>query len=207
MILVAAVLNREFLAIIKAKEKTLFWKGDFLMDLKGTKTEQNLWHAYAAESQVRMRYNLYASAAKKEGLEQIAEIFNITAENEKEHAKLWYKALGEAGATAQNLLKAAEGEHFEWTDMYEQFALEAEQEGFTDIAKQFRGVAGVERGHEDRYRALLANIEAGTVFKKETKTVWQCRNCGHIHDGKQAPLICPVCEHGRAYFELKCTNY
>ena len=177
------------------------------MNLKGTKTEQNLMTAFAGESQARNKYTYFASVAKKEGYEQIAAIFLQTAENEKEHAKLWFKALGELGNTAENLLHAAEGENYEWTDMYDTFAREAEEEGFTELAAQFRGVAAIEKSHEERYRALLHNVEAKEVFEKSGVTVWECRNCGHICVGVAAPEKCPVCNHPQAYFEVRKENY
>ncbi|MBR1707973.1 MAG: rubrerythrin family protein [Clostridia bacterium] len=174
---------------------------------KGTKTEKNLWEAFAGESMARNKYTYFASVAKKAGYEQIAAIFLKTAENEKEHAKLWFKALGELGTTEENLLHAAEGENAEWTDMYERMAKEAEEEGFTDLAKQFRGVAAIEKEHEERYRKLLANIEAMEVFKKAGVTIWECRNCGHIVVGLSAPEVCPVCNHPQSYFEVRAENY
>ena len=177
------------------------------MELKGTKTEKNLWTAFAGESQARNKYTYFASVAKKEGYEQIAEIFTKTAENEKEHAKMWFKALGELGDTAQNLLHAAEGENYEWTDMYATFAKEAREEGFDSIAFLFDGVARIEKEHEERYLKLLANIENGMVFKRDNAVVWKCANCGHIHVGTDAPEVCPVCAHPKAYFELKAENY
>ena len=173
----------------------------------GTKTEKNLWEAFAGESQARNKYTYFASAAKKAGYEQIAEFFLKTADNEKEHAKLWFKALGELGTTEQNLLSAANGEHEEWTDMYERMARDAEAEGFDLLAKQFRDVAKVEKEHEERYRALLANVEGGLVFNRPEETVWECRNCGHVHVGNEAPKVCPVCFHAQAYFELRKKNY
>ena len=173
----------------------------------GTKTEQNLWAAFAGESQARNKYTSFASVAKKNGYEQIAAIFLKTAENEKEHAKLWFKALGELGDTSENLLHAAEGENYEWTDMYDRFAREAEEEGFADLAKQFRGVGAIERQHEERYRKLLSNIEAMEVFKKAGVTVWECRNCGHIVIAAEAPEKCPVCNHPQSYFEVREENY
>ena len=173
----------------------------------GTKTEKNLWEAFAGESQARNKYTYFASAAKKAGYEQIAEFFLKTAENEKEHAKLWFKALGELGNTAENLLSAAEGENGEWTDMYERMARDAEEEGFFDLAKQFRGVAAVEKTHEERYRKLLNNVEMQQVFEKAEETMWECRNCGHLVMGKKAPEICPVCAHPQAYFEVRKENY
>ncbi len=173
----------------------------------GTKTEKNLWAAFAGESQARNKYTYFASVAKKAGYEQIAALFLATAENEKEHAKLWFKALGELGNTEENLLHAAEGENYEWTDMYAEFAETAENEGFHDLAEQFRGVAAIERSHEERYRALLNNVEQKTVFEKSGVTVWECRNCGHIVIGTKAPEKCPVCNHPQAYFEVRKENY
>jgi len=173
----------------------------------GTKTEQNLREAFAGESQARNKYTYFASVAKKNGYEQIAALFLATAENEKEHAKLWFKALGELGTTPENLLAAAEGENAEWTDMYERMAREAEEEGFTALAAQFRGVAAIEKSHEERYRALLNNIETKQVFEKSGVTVWECRNCGHIVVGVSAPEVCPVCKHPQAYFEVRKENY
>ena len=173
----------------------------------GTRTEQNLLEAFAGESQARNKYTYFASVAKKAGYEQIAAIFLQTAENEKEHAKLWFKALGGIGDTAENLLHAAEGENAEWTDMYERMAREAEEEGFTELAEQFRGVAAIEKAHEERYRALLKNIESKTVFEKAGVTVWECRNCGHIVVGVSAPEVCPVCNHPQSYFEVRKENY
>lgn len=173
----------------------------------GTKTEKNLWEAFAGESQARNKYTYFASVAKKAGYEQIASLFLQTAENEKEHAKLWFKALGELGDTAENLLHAAEGENAEWTDMYERMAKEAEEEGFHKLAEQFRGVAAIEKSHEERYRALLRNLETKTVFEKSGVMVWECRNCGHIVVGTKAPERCPVCDHPQAYFEIRKENY
>ena len=173
----------------------------------GTKTEKNLWEAFAGESQARNKYTYYASVAKKNGYEQIAALFLKTAENEKEHAKLWFKALGELGDTPANLLHAAEGENFEWTDMYERMAKEAEEEGFTELAAQFRGVGAIEKHHEERYRELLHNVEAMEVFKKSGVTIWECRNCGHIAVGLEAPEVCPVCFHPQSYFEVSEKNY
>jgi rubrerythrin len=178
-----------------------------MKSIKGTKTEKNLLIAFAGESQARNRYTFFASVAKKEGYEQIAAIFEETANNEKEHAKMWFKALGELGNTAQNLLAAAEGENYEWTDMYDTFAKEAEEEGFTDIAEKFRGIAEIEKHHEERYRALLHNVEAQEVFSKSSVKVWECRNCGHIIVGTNAPDVCPVCAHPQSYFELNAENY
>lgn len=173
----------------------------------GTKTEKNLWEAFAGESQARNKYTYFASVAKKAGFEQIAELFLKTADNEKEHAKLWFKELGELGDTAQNLLHAAEGENAEWTDMYERMAQDAEEEGFHDLAKRFRGVAAIEKEHEERYRALLNNVETKQVFEKSGVTVWECRNCGHIVVGLKAPEECPVCKHPQSYFEVRKQNY
>ena len=177
------------------------------MDLKGTKTERNLAEAFAGESQARNKYTYFASVARKEGYQQIAAIFEETANNEKEHAKLWFKALGGLGDTAANLAAAAEGENYEWTDMYDRFAKEAEEEGFTALAAQFRMVAAIERSHEERYRKLLSNVEMQQVFEKAGETMWECRNCGHLVMGKKAPLACPVCAHPQAYFEVRKENY
>ena len=177
------------------------------MELKGTKTEKNLMTAFAGESQARNKYTYFASVAKKEGYEQIAELFLKTAENEKEHAKLWFKALGELGDTAANLAAAAAGENYEWTDMYDTFAKEAEEEGFKALAYQFRAVAAIEKAHEERYRALLHNVEAQEVFAKSEVKVWECRNCGHLVVGTKAPEMCPVCAHPKAYFEIHAENY
>ena len=175
--------------------------------LKGTKTEQNLRDAFAGESQARNKYTYYASVAKKNGYEQIAALFLKTAENEKEHAKLWFKALGELGDTAENLLHAAEGENFEWTDMYPKMADEADAEGFPELAQQFRDVAAIEKHHEERYRKLLKNVEAQEVFKKAGVQIWECRNCGHLVIGTAAPDVCPVCFHAQSYFEINAENY
>ena len=177
------------------------------MELKGSKTEQNLMTAFAGESQARNKYTYFASVAKKEGYEQIADIFLKTADNEKEHAKMWFKALGELGTTAQNLAAAAAGENYEWTDMYDEFARVADEEGFSDIADKFRGVAKIEKAHEERYRALLSNIEMQKVFEKSEETIWECRNCGHLIMGKKAPDVCPVCNHPQSYFEVRKENY
>jgi rubrerythrin len=177
------------------------------MEYKGTKTEKNLAAAFAGESQARNKYTYFASVAKKEGYEQIAAIFEQTANNEKEHAKLWFKALEGIGSTAENLLHAAEGENYEWTDMYEGFAKDAEEEGFTDLAAQFRAVAQVEKAHEERYRALLNNVEMQAVFEKSEEVMWECRNCGHLVIGKKAPAVCPVCKHPQSYFEVRKVNY
>ena len=173
----------------------------------GTKTEQNLKDAFAGESQARNKYTYFASVAKKNGYEQIAALFLKTAENEKEHAKLWFKALGGIGTTEENLLAAAEGENHEWTDMYERMANEADEEGFHDLAEQFRGVAAIEKAHEERYRKLLENVKAMEVFKKSGVTVWECRNCGHIVVGIEAPEVCPVCKHPQSFFEVREDNY
>lgn len=177
------------------------------MELKGSKTEKNLWSAFAGESQARNKYTYFASVAKKEGYEQIADIFLRTAANEKEHAELWFKALGELGDTAANLLHAAEGENYEWTDMYSTFAKEAEEEGFTELAYRFRAVAEIEKSHEERYRRLLKNVQMQAVFEKAGETMWECRNCGHLVMGKKAPQVCPVCLHAGAYFEVRAENY
>ena len=177
------------------------------MELKGSKTEQNLRTAFAGESQARNKYTYFASKAKKEGFVQIANIFTETADNEKEHAKIWFKLLGGIGTTAENLLAAAEGENYEWTDMYATFAKEAREEGFEDIAKLFEGVGAIEKEHDERYRKLLANVEGGLVFSKDGDMIWQCSNCGHIVVGKQAPEVCPVCAHPQAYFQVKAENY
>lgn len=174
----------------------------------GTKTEKNLQEAFAGESMARNKYTYFASVAKKNGYEQIAAIFLKTADNEKEHAELWFKALGGLSKdTAVNLLHAADGENYEWTDMYDRFARDAEEEGFHALAEQFRGVAAIEKHHEDRYRALLRNVEAQEVFRKAGITVWECRNCGHICIGKEAPEVCPVCFHSQSYFEVRAENY
>lgn len=177
------------------------------MDLKGSKTEQNLMTAFAGESQARNKYNYFASVAKKEGFEQIASIFEETANNEKEHAKMWFKELKGIGNTQENLKAAAEGENYEWTDMYETFAKEAEEEGFTLLAKKFRMVAAIEKTHEERYLKLLKNLEMQQVFEKAEETMWECRNCGHLVIGKKAPLVCPVCNHPQSYFEVRKENY
>ena len=173
----------------------------------GSKTEKNLLEAFAGESMARNKYTYFASVAKKAGFEQIAALFLQTAENEKEHAKLWFKALGELGNTAENLLHAAEGENYEWTDMYDKFAKDAEAEGFHELAAQFRGVALIEKAHEERYRALLRNVETKAVFEKSGVTMWECRNCGHLVVGTAAPEVCPVCKHPQAYFEVRKENY
>ena len=173
----------------------------------GTQTEKNLWEAFAGESQARNKYTYFASIAKKEGYEQISALFLKTAENEKEHAKLWFKELEGIGTTAENLTAAADGENYEWTDMYEGFAVTAEAEGFPELAAKFRGVAAIEKHHEERYRALLRNVEAQEVFAKSAVKVWECRNCGHIVVGTAAPEVCPVCNHPQSYFELHAQNY
>ena len=177
--------------------------------LKGTQTEKNLQIAFAGESQARNKYTYWASKAKKEGYEQIAAIFTETADQEKEHAKMWFKLLegGDIQATTDNLRAAADGENYEWTDMYADMARVAREEGFDEIARKFELVAEVEKGHEERYRRLLANIEGDLVFSRDGECVWQCRNCGHIHVGKKAPELCPVCNHPRAYFQLKAENF
>ncbi len=173
----------------------------------GTKTEQNLQAAFAGESQARNKYTYFASVAKKEGYEQISEIFLKTAENEKEHAKMWFKELNGIGNTAENLEAAAAGENFEWTDMYENFAKVAEEEGFKELAYKFRAVGAIEKTHEERYRALLNNVETKKVFEKSSVSVWECRNCGHIVVGTKAPEVCPVCAHPQSYFEVRKENY
>ena len=179
-----------------------------MKDLKGTKTEANLQAAFAGESQARNKYTYFASKAKKDGYVQIANIFTETAENEKEHAKLWYKLLnGGISSTAENLAEAAEGENYEWTDMYATFAKEAYEEGFDHIGKLFEGVAAIEKEHEERYRKLLANVNDKVVFSKDGDAVWHCLNCGHICIGKEAPELCPVCAHPQAYFQLRAQNY
>jgi rubrerythrin len=177
------------------------------MEFKGTKTEKNLAAAFAGEAQARSKYTYFASVARKEGYEQIAAIFEATANNEKEHAKLWFKALGGLGDTAANLLEAAKGENYEWTEMYAQFAKEAEEEGFTALAAQFRMVADIEKTHEERYRKLLDNVELKKVFEKCDEVIWECRNCGHLVIGKKAPQVCPVCAHPQSFFEVRKENY
>ena len=174
---------------------------------KGTQTEKNLETAFAGESQARNKYTYFASVAKKEGYEQIAALFQKTADNEKEHAKMWFKELGGIGDTAANLLSAAEGENYEWTDMYAGFAKTAEEEGFRTLAAKFRMVAAIEKHHEERYRALLNNVETKQVFEKSEVKVWECRNCGHIIVGTKAPEKCPVCDHPKSYFEIHADNY
>ncbi len=177
------------------------------MNLKGTKTEQNLMAAFAGESQARNKYTYFASVAKKEGYEQISALFTKTADNEKEHAKMWFKLLGELGNTAENLAAAAAGENYEWSDMYATFAKEADEEGFPEIAAKFRAVAEIEKAHEERYRKLLSNVEMQQVFEKGEQTMWECRNCGHLVMGKKAPEVCPVCVHPKSYFEVRAENY
>lgn len=178
------------------------------MDLKGTKTEQNLQTAFAGESMARNKYTYFASKAKKDGYEQIAAIFEETAGNEKEHAKMWFKLLnGGIGTTAENLKAAAEGENYEWTDMYDSFAKTAKEEGFDHIAKLFEMVGAIEKHHEERYRKLLKNVEDNVVFSSDGDAIWQCRNCGHIVIGKKAPEVCPVCAHPKSYFQVEATNY
>ena len=177
------------------------------MELKGSKTEQNLMAAFAGESQARNKYTYFASVARKEGYEQIAAIFEETANNEKEHAKMWFKELGGIGTTAENLKAAAEGENYEWTDMYKEFAEVAEKEGFKAIAFKFRAVGEIEKAHEKRYLALLNNVEMQKVFEKSEQTMWECRNCGHLVIGKKAPAVCPVCQHPQSYFEVRKENY
>lgn len=187
----------------------IYVSGGFAMEFKGSKTEKNLMAAFAGESQARNKYTYYASKAKKEGYQQIAAIFEETAGNEKEHAKIWFKELngGEVPDTIKNLTDAAAGENYEWTEMYKEFAEEAREEGFTRIAALFEMVGKIEKEHEERYKKLLASLEGGIVFKDTDEVVWVCRNCGHIHVGKSAPVVCPVCKHPQAYFERKATNY
>ena len=179
------------------------------MDLKGSQTEKNLWTAFAGESQAHTKYAYYASQAKKDGYVQIQNIFEETSKNEKEHAKLWFKALhgGAIPTTLDNLADAAEGENYEWTDMYAEFAKTAREEGFADLAELFDGVAGVEKEHEARSRKLIERINNGEVFKRGDVYAWKCNNCGHIHIGKEAPMVCPVCAHPRSYFEIRSENY
>ena len=178
-----------------------------MKDLKGTKTEKNLWEAFAGESQARNKYTYFASKAKKDGYVQIAKIFEETAANEKEHAEIWFKLLNGIGSTAENLKSAAEGENYEWTDMYAQMAKDAREEGFDHIAFLFDEVGKIEKEHEERYRKLLANVEGGLVFSRDGDMIWQCSNCGHIHVGKKVPEVCPVCVHPQAYFQIKAENY
>lgn len=195
--------------ITKQLTDNSYTKHKFMKDLKGTKTERNLQQAFAGESEARNKYSYYAAKAREDGYEQIAAIFEETARNEREHAKLWYKYLhgGEIADTMANLRDAAEGEHYEWTDMYDRMAKEAEEEGFPQIAFRFRAVAAIERHHEERYRRLLANIEEGIVFSREGDTIWVCRNCGHIVIGKKAPGACAVCGEPQSFFEIEATNY
>ncbi|MBR5206376.1 MAG: rubrerythrin family protein [Alistipes sp.] len=178
-----------------------------MKDLKGTKTEKNLWEAFAGESMARNKYTYFASKAKKDGYVQISKIFEETAANEKEHAELWFKLLGGIGDTAQNLKSAAEGENYEWTDMYSSMAKDAREEGFDHIAFLFEEVGKIEKEHEERYRKLLSNVEGGLVFSRDGDMIWQCSNCGHVVVGKKAPEMCPVCAHPKAYFQLKAENY
>ncbi len=177
------------------------------MELKGSKTEKNLRAAFSGESEARNKYTYFASVAKKEGYQQIAAIFEDTANNEKEHAKMWFKELKALGNTAENLLAAAEGENYEWTDMYATFADEAEEEGFTELAAKFRMVAQIEKSHEERYRKLLSNVEMQQVFEKAEETMWECRNCGHLVIAKKPPQVCPICAHPQSYFEVRKENY
>ena len=177
------------------------------MELKGSKTEANLWAAFAGESQAHTKYLYYASKAKKDGYVQISKLFEETAKNEKEHAKIWFKLLGGIGTTEENLLHAAEGENYEWTDMYAEFAKTAKEEGFDHIAFLFESVGKIEKEHEERYRKLLSNIEGGLVFSREGDMIWECSNCGHIHIGPNAPMVCPVCDHPRDHFQLRAQNY
>lgn len=177
------------------------------MELKGSRTEANLLAAFAGESQARNKYTYFASVAKKEGYEQIARIFEKTAENEKEHAKMWFKELGELGTTEENLLAAAQGENYEWTEMYAEFAKVAREEGFNQIAFKFEAVAKIEKSHEERYQALLKNVKENRVFEKTDVVVWECRNCGHLHIGTKAPNVCPVCNHPLSFFEVRKENY
>ena len=194
--------NRGQLTIIQ-----VFMEETMANQYAGTQTEKNLQAAFAGESQARNKYTYFASVAKKEGFEQISAIFLATADNEKEHAKMWFKELGELGTTAQNLGAAADGENFEWTDMYEGFAKTAEEEGFKALAAKFRMVAAIEKRHEERYRALLKNVETAQVFEKSEVKVWECRNCGHIVVGTKAPAACPVCAHPQSYFEVSAENW
>lgn len=177
------------------------------MELRGTKTEKNLMSAFAGESQARNKYTYFASVAKKEGYEQIAELFEYTANNEKEHAEIWFKELGELKDTAKNLENAAASENYEWTNMYETFAKEAEEEGFITLARRFREVGAIEKAHEERFLKLLSNVEMKKVFEKAEMSMWECRNCGHLVMGTKAPLVCPVCAHPQAYFQIKSENY
>jgi rubrerythrin len=178
-----------------------------MKELKGTKTEKNLWEAFAGESQAAAKYGYFASVAKKEGYEQISAIFSETQKNEVEHAKLWFKYLNGIGKTPENLISAAEGENYEWTEMYKEFAKTAREEGFDEIAERFEGVASIEKAHEERYRKLLGRVETRTVYISDDAIVWKCRNCGHLHVGEKAPNVCPVCDHPRAHFERLAENY
>ena len=201
-------MNSDFTCPKCKQPATAFEKiGTTLNKYAGTQTEKNLLEAFAGESQARNKYTYFASKAKKEGFEQISALFLKTADNEKEHAKLWLKELNGIGATAENLLHAAEGENYEWTDMYDGFAKTAEKEGFLELAKKFRMVAAIERHHEERYRALLKNVELAEVFAKGEEKIWECRNCGHIVIGAKAPDVCPTCDHPQAYFEIHAENY
>ena len=191
----------------KCQKENVFEKVKETNPYVGTKTEKNLLEAFSGESQARNKYTYFASVAKKAGYEQIASLFLKTAENEKEHAKLWFKALGLLGTTEENLEEAANGERYEWTDMYDRMAKDADEEGFHDLAEQFRGVAAIERMHEDRYRKLLQNVEWKEVFKRTDIKMWECRNCGHIVISTEAPEICPVCNHPQAFFEIHANNY
>ena len=201
--------NNNIIALYKIGTIPILKQGGIKMELKGSKTEKNLMDAFAGESQARNKYTYYASKAKKEGYEQIAAIFQETADNEKEHAKMWFKLLngGEIGTTAENLNAAADGENYEWTDMYERMAEEAREEGFTRIAYLFEAVGKIEKEHEERYKKLLANVEEKLVFSKDGDAIWKCRNCGHIVIGKEAPAVCPVCQHPQSFFEIKAENY
>ncbi|HZK34007.1 MAG TPA: ferritin family protein [Bacillota bacterium] len=193
--------------LVSLEENEDEMKGDGTMGIKGTKTEKNLMEAFAGETQARSKYTYFANIAREEGYEQIAAIFEATAHNELEHAKLWFKALGELGDTASNLLSAAEGENYEWTDMYARFAKDAEEEGFTALAAQFRMVGEIEKAHEERYRTLLKNVEMQKVFEKSEETMWECRNCGHLVMGKKALKVCPVCKYEQSFFEVRAENY
>ena len=188
-----------FFELVEEEKKTV--------EFKGSKTERNLKEAFAGESQARNKYTYFAGVAKQEGYEQLAEIFLKTAENEMQHAKLWFKALGELGDTKQNLLHAAEGENYEWTDMYDRFAKDADEEGYHELAETFRAVAAIEKAHEERYRALLKNVEMQKVFEKSEETMWECRVCGHLVIGKKAPEVCPVCKMSQSFFEVRKENY
>ena len=190
-------------AFVPVREEAVKGAGKYA----GTKTEKNLEEAFSGESQARNKYTFFAAVAQSEGYEQLAELFLKTARNEQEHARMWFEALGGIGGTAANLLAAAEGENYEWTDMYDRMAQEADEEGFPEIAAAMRGVAAIEKHHEQRYRRLLKNIEEGIVFSREGDTIWKCRNCGHIVVGKKAPEVCPVCQHPQSYFEIKAENY